>query len=428
MQVKIHYHSDCGFFAGCENMLTNFFSSSDLREHFEVSFSYRASPSYEKGLKNRISMTFPSYPLYFAEIPNPSALSIRFPLFFKRVGMSLARTVWTIPLFIYEIYKIKSVLEKVNPTILHVNNGGYPAALSARAAVIAAWLAKVPHTVMVVNNLAVGYRRFSRWWEYPIDRMVAKMVTTFITGSNVAALQLESVLNISHVKVIHNGIAIRSPSESIDEVKKRLNLESFDGILFGVVAILEPRKGHRVLLEAVTHLLTALPQTSVNFKIIIEGEGPLRQVLEQYVINQHLTEYCQFIGVEANIMNVMRLIDVLILPSIGQEDFPNVVLEAMAFSKPVIASRIAGTPEQVMDKETGVLFESGNIEELAKAMWEFLNHPALKTQLGVSAYRSFQQNFIADVAVKKYISLYQSMINGVNHESSHSCRRIRHTN
>ena len=50
---KIHFHSDCYFFAGCEAMLINFWKSPELRSEYEISFSYRSSVKYNEGLKDR---------------------------------------------------------------------------------------------------------------------------------------------------------------------------------------------------------------------------------------------------------------------------------------------------------------------------------------------------------------------------------------
>ena len=102
--------------------------------------------------------------------------------------------------------------------------------------------------------------------------------------------------------------------------------------------------------------------------MIIEGNGSLRDELINIVKSDKLEPYCLFVGEEANIMDLMNTLDVLILPSIENEDFPNVILEAMGVGKPVIASRIAGTSEQIVDGETGLLVEPQNANDLAHAI------------------------------------------------------------
>lgn len=410
MNPKIHYHSDCPYFAGCENMLGNFWSSPEIRQQYTISFSYRASKLYNKGLQQRVNIDFSVYPLYFPELSNPSILPNKLPFFFKRIIMFFFRLLGSMPLLAYQIWILRRLFKQIKPDIVHINNGGYPAALSARAAVIAAKLAGIKKTVMVVNNMAIDYQRFSRWWEYPIDRVVAQNVTQFVTGSSAASMQLQKVLRLPEKKrmFIHNGITIRSANETPAFVRKRFNLEAFDGVLFGVIACMEQRKGHRVLLEAVAQLIHK--KSTPPFKILIEGDGTLRSELEKFVVQKHLSDHCIFTGIESNVMNLMALIDVLILPSICNEDFPNVILEAMAFGKPVIASRLAGSSEQIVNHKTGILVEPGHKEQLADAIEALYLNPLLRNAMGQEGQKRFQDHFIAPVAIKKYLSLYHTLL------------------
>lgn len=82
----------------------------------------------------------------------------------------------------------------MKPDILHINNGGYPAAQSALAAAIAGNISGVPKVVMVINNMAMDYKHYSRWIDYPLDRIFVACVNVFITGSSQAAQKLKSVL------------------------------------------------------------------------------------------------------------------------------------------------------------------------------------------------------------------------------------------
>jgi glycosyltransferase involved in cell wall biosynthesis len=272
-KILIHYHSDCPFFAGCENMLTNFFNSEEFRQYYDISFSYRYSASYMQGFKQRVHRDLPIYPVSFLDLSDILLMLNVLPLLSKRLIMALIRLLLTGPVLIYEIVVLYSLFRKISPDILHINNGGYPAALSARAAAIAGKLAGIPKVLMVVNNMAVDYRRVSRWIEYPVDCMVARSVDQFITGSEAAAVKLRSVLSIpdNKVKAIHNGISLRSATAPVAATRKRLGLENFEGVIFGVVALLVPRKGHFVLLEAVVNLVGGKRENFQQFKLLIEG-------------------------------------------------------------------------------------------------------------------------------------------------------------
>lgn len=411
MKKLIHYHTDCFFFAGCENMLVNFWSSPALRSRFDVSFSYRASERYIRGLKQRARIDFPEFPQRFPDMDDPVTLPEWWPLLAQRGFRFCLRLLFTLPVLAYEIWALRRLFLRVRPAIVHINNGGYPAALSARAAAIAARLAGVPGVVMVVNNLAADYSRPSRWLDYPVDRLVTHSVSLFVTGSVAAARRLKSVLRISddRCRAIHNGIALRRTTEAREASRRRLGLEEFDGVIFGVIAIMQPNKGHQVLLEAVTKLLGSAQNGSLGIKILLEGSGPLRRDLQAFVEYNRLSDYCIFVGDEENVMNFMELLDVLILPSVDREDFPNVVLEAMGMGKPVIASRLAGTPEQVADGVTGILVEPQSADQLAAAIRRLGLDEELRAQMGRAGLRRFQERFTAELAVANYVSLYQSL-------------------
>lgn len=406
---KIHYHSECEFFAGCENMIAVLFNSEDLQATYEISFSFIHSTEYASGYARRVHSAVPLYPFYFFDFSNVSKLPTWIPLLGRRILMRLARMVVYAPLLTYEAFVLANLFKKIKPDILHINNGGYPATLSARAAAIAGKIAAVPKIFMVVNNLAVDYKTFSRWADYPVDRVVVKSVDLFITGSKAAANQLQSVLALPahQITALHNGIPDRLNTEVLSETRARLGLGSFDGTIFGVVALLVPRKGHQVLLDAILTISKQPSEGSRRFKVMIEGNGPLRDELVSFVNTNVLNDYVEFVGDEENIVDFMTLLDVLILPSVAYEDFPNVVLEAMALGKPVVSTRLAGVPEQVVDGETGFLVAPSNVEELALAITELCDNAALRLQMGNAALCRFKEKFTTEIAVKNYIDAYE---------------------
>ena len=414
LRLKIHYHSDCSFFAGCENMIANFLNSKHFREEFELNFSFRSSPSYNEGLSQRVSQLPLIFPMSFPELSEVDMLPDSWPFFFRRIVMAGLRLIFTIPLFLYEVFRLKRLFLLTRPDILHVNNGGYPGALSARAATVAGRLAGVRLVVMVVNNMAVDYSRFSRWLDYPLDRVVAWAVDIFVTGSRVANSRLESVMRLPTNKLItiHNGIAQRSHNEKVAQTMHRLGIDSDSGVLIGVVALLIPRKGHRVLIDAIHSLVSEYRLPNRTLTVLIEGDGPMRDELFEYVQKKELSDWIKFVGKEKHIVDFMAALDILVLPSVQDEDFPNVVLEAMGLGKPVIASRLAGTTEQIIDGETGFLVEPGDIRGLADATLRLVLDSQERVRMGAAAVPLFMKQFTADVSLRNYSFLYHQALGG----------------
>lgn len=393
-------------------MLVNFFNSEEFRINHGISFSYRRTILYTQGFKQRVHRDLPVYPVGFPCLSDLAQLPDVLPLLAKRIFMALLRLLLTGPVLIYEIAVLYRLFKKLDPDILHINNGGYPAALSARAAAIAGKLAGIKKVLMVVNNMAADYQRFSRWFDYPVDRLVVRSVDLFVTGSEAAAARLRAVLNLpkGRVMAIHNGIAMRSASASVAATRERLGLNTFNGVLFGVVALLEPRKGHRVLLEAVLKLVSENKTKGGKLKVMIEGNGPLRQELADFVNNHDLMNWVTFVGDESNIVDFMSAVDVMVLPSVQNEDFPNITLEAMALGKPVIASRLAGIPEQVIDGVTGLLVEPRNAVQLGDAMCRLMDNPEARREMGRAALDRFNSHFTSSKALGNYINIYRTSL------------------
>jgi len=241
------------------------------------------------------------------------------------------------------------------------------------------------------------------------------LVSVFVTGSAHAGSVLCAVLGLPEGKVLNlpNGISPRQPTETKETTLRRLGIKP-GRLVIGVVALLEERKGHIYLLRALKQLAqtyggNALPQ------VLIEGEGPERDSLAAYVREVGLDEDVRFIGSEDNIYNFMQAVDVIAVPSIANEDFPNVVLEGMSLGKPVIASRLAGTPEQITHLEDGILVEPRDVGGLADAMGQLASDEALRDLLGRSALQKFNHQFASNIAVDNYIDLYKSLLNRVEH-------------
>ena len=95
-----------------------------------------------------------------------------------------------------------------------------------------------------------------------------------------------------------------------------------------------------------------------------------------------------------DISSVFSEIDVLVVPSIWNENCPLTILEAFFAKTPVIASRIGGIPELVKDKENGLLFECGNFDDLYDKMETFINNPDLTARFkgSINPFKSIAEN------------------------------------
>ena len=205
---------------------------------------------------------------------------------------------------------------------------------------------------------------------------------------------------------IHNGIkAIKNTKSKID-ILNELDSEQFGGITIGVVGLLIPRKGHINFLKALAIICKEVEHFSENVKVLFLGDGHLKEELLKFSHDNFNNNFIYFLGNKDDIGNYINALDILVLPSIENEDFPFVVLEAMSFSKPVIASKVAGTIEQIEHNFTGILVEPNRIDDLAKAIIKLYLNIDDRIFFGSNGYKRYLSMFESEISIQKYYNLY----------------------
>ncbi len=406
---RIRYHSDCDYFAGCENMLANFFGDVRLAKENELSFSYRRSAKYEEGLRERVPTPPRTLPLPVVDFHQVSGLlnswPAPFPILYKALTRLLLVKYW---LFAWNVWVLRRSFGEERIDVLQINNGGFPGAASCLAAGLAARWQGARTVIHVVNNMPVPYAGLDRRLDYPLDRLAVGAASVFVTGSEHARRSLLETLKLPAERVVSipNGIADRPLTETPAQVRARLKIPE-GRPLIAVVAVLETRKGHRVLLQALAKLkkegLSPMPVTALG------GDGPLRGELEALCRELGLSEDVLFLGWEPRHFDLFNAADVVALPSTGFEDFPNVTIEAMGLGKTVVATRVGGVGEQIQDGETGLLAQPGDVDGLAAALGRACRDGALRQRLGKSAKERFQREYTAAASVDRYRALYRSL-------------------
>jgi len=167
-------------------------------------------------------------------------------------------------------------------------------------------------------------------------------------------------------------------------------------IFFGRLAA---EKGIETLIDAAARV--------PGIKVVIAGEGPLRERLEarRRDVNAVNVEFLGYVDRE-DLMPLIQRSMFVAVPSVCYENFPYNVLESFALGKPVLGSRIGGIPEMVQDGETGFLVEPGDAEGLAARMAELAGNGALIESLGRAARSRVESEFNADIHYDKLLALY----------------------
>ncbi|RME00891.1 MAG: glycosyltransferase family 1 protein [Calditrichaeota bacterium] len=153
--------------------------------------------------------------------------------------------------------------------------------------------------------------------------------------------------------------------------------------VIGFVGSLKPWHGTETLLQAFERLHLENPQTH----LLIVGDGPQREALEQFTERAGLGQAITFAGKipHSEIPAYIAAMDITVAPYIPSENFyfsPIKIFEYMAMGKPVVAGRIGQVAEIVQHGKNGLLFEPGNIPELTRALVRLCQDPALGQALG----------------------------------------------
>ena len=152
-----------------------------------------------------------------------------------------------------------------------------------------------------------------------------------------------------------------------------------DAHVVGIVAGLRRWKAHDMFLRAAQAVLLESPNTY----FIIVGDGPDRQRLEEMARQLNIEDRVRFLGVVANVSQLLRVFDVSTLSSI-HEALPITLLEAMAAERPVVATDVGSVCEIVEDGVTGFLTPSGDADQFAQSILRILKDPALGRTFGLA--------------------------------------------
>jgi glycosyltransferase involved in cell wall biosynthesis len=179
-----------------------------------------------------------------------------------------------------------------------------------------------------------------------------------------------------------------------------------DDFVIGICGRLVPMKGHKYLFRAVSEILSACP----NIKVVVIGDGPMKHELMKTVNELGIHDVVRFFGYRTDAACLPFIFDVAVNPSISGETFGNILIEAMACRKPVIASDFSGFKEVVADGVTGILTEVHDTDAIAMAIKRIYEDEALRKIMGEAGYDRVQEFFTIELMNNKTSRLYQNSV------------------
>ena len=274
----------------------------------------------------------------------------------------------------------------------------------------AAKLCGIPHVVRTVHGLREpfeGLRAFKMSCYESIERTVHRSCVDVIIGvSSQIEAKYKAEGEVSRVACIRNGIDLEGKPVQIDRwrIRKDLNVDS-ETCLIGTLGRLTPVKGIPYLLQAAKILVRG----GANVKVLIVGEGSIRQDLLTQTQDLGISDNVVFLGHREDTDILLQAMDIFVLPSLS-EGIPMALLEAMAACRPIVASRVGGIPEIIEEGVDGYLVEPMDVDNLAERCRRLIESPDVARNMGEQGRKRVERDFSATVMADRVISVYKELL------------------
>jgi len=206
------------------------------------------------------------------------------------------------------------------------------------------------------------------------------------------------------ITFLQNGISIKDSGNIIAKVITN-NLP-----IIGMVANFRSQKDYKTLLAAFSILM----KIGIKSELWLVGDGPTRADLQKLANELEIESYVRFLGTVSDLSEIYKRFDVFVL-STHYEGHPLVILEAMSFGLPVVATRISSIPEVIKEGKNGLLVNPEDANDLAQALRKILTNDLLFSQLSKASLKTTREQQSVDDWARDLISLYENVIDEIIH-------------
>lgn len=292
------------------------------------------------------------------------------------------------------ILKLAILIKKEKFQIVHTH--GY---FASTMGIISSFLANTPINISHIHTTDWDLKKRNIF----VDNILSNLVDKIICCSE--AVQKFVVINEGIKKdktiKIYNGV-----SNKLKKYCNPLKIFADDEVCIATVASLVKNKGHTYLLEAIHKIY----QTQKNIRLIIVGEGPLKNELMNYANELGIEKVVYFLGRKDNVYEILSQIDICVLASTEREGLGLSLLEAMCHSKPIVGTKIGGIPEIIENGYNGYLVLPKNSENLAYRLGNLVNNNSLREEMGKNGKKIFDKKFKQEIMIKNIEHLYENLI------------------
>ncbi len=304
---------------------------------------------------------------------------------------------------------------RLAPAIVHTRN------LAALEAVLPAWLARVPACIHGEHGRDVGDRDGSNQRYRRVRRFYRPFVRQFVAVSADLERYLVDAIGVprASVALICNGVDTTRFAPAPGGRAPIAGCPFTDPALWlvGTVGRLQAVKDQVTLAEAFVHAARRGGPSADRLRLVIVGDGPLRGAVERVLRESGLAERAWLAGERPDVPGVLRGLDCFVLPSLA-EGISNTILEAMACALPVIATRVGGNGELVLDGTTGRLVGSADPAAMGQAILAAGADPGGSRAQGRAARARVLERFSLERMIDAYRGVYDRVLPSVRGAST----------
>jgi glycosyltransferase involved in cell wall biosynthesis len=285
---------------------------------------------------------------------------------------------------------------------------------------VAALLAGVPLVVLSTRSSnPTHFPAFHCEWFRPWYQLLAGSARIrFINNSCAGARDYASWLAVSpnRVHVVRNGIdhrGFRAPRpEEVTALRQEFAIPASASIVASILRLSE-EKQPLLLLEAVCRVMSQRPDVHA----VIVGVGPLEAEVCRAIDDSPFARRFHLPGRRRDVATIIAASDLVLLTS-RQEGTPNVLLEAQLLGRPVVATRVGGTPEAVLDGQTGILTEANDGKGLARAVLTLLADSRRRRVYGQAGIAFVRDRFGLERMVRETCQVYEAALSEADSDAS----------
>ena len=253
-----------------------------------------------------------------------------------------------------------------------------------------------------------AYYALDRWCLRRYDRVICVSDDLLLAcqRAGIAAERLERIPNAIDLQ----QVAWEAPSSTRLRTRQQAKAEldwPADRLLVLAVGRLSAEKGLGLLIAAVIGLI----RQGHDVGLVIVGDGPEREALQQQIAASGVADRIRLDGFLPQLERHYQAADLFALSSL-REGLPNVLLEAMAYGLPVVATAIAGIPKLIEEGREGLLVPSGQADALSAAIRSLVGDAALRAQLGSAARKKVEANHCFAKRMQRMAGIYREVISG----------------